>query len=393
MSHSAHQSTMTSTPSLEPQALPGSYEARVQEAALLIQQGELDQAAAICQRIVERIGRVPERRRIHDTLLYFARMEAFILLTKIYSQQGNWTAVDELCAQGQALHPEYADRWLVEPHTLRVQHGQTQEGVRGLQAQAEARPDSFFLWSMLAQTALEAQDLAAAQMASDHAETLIGQADDEEEIGSFYVNRSLICQYLGQWYDAERAWLTGCVFDSALEEMREMVIRMYLSAGLYDDALRLADDESMSAVGADYYRAWIANQRGDRVRARHLWRKVAEADQGDKGERNVARGLAYCWLRQEDQALGLLLASMTDVGGLGISEALTLALAWAMHGDGQAALTNVQLAASYRSRRSGHKRLLSALDWVEFEQLVEDEGIKAELRPYFEASAPIEIGA
>ncbi len=236
---------MTSTPSLEPQALPGSYEARAQEAALLIQQGELDQAAAICQRIVERIGRIPERRRIHDTPLYFARMEAFILLAKIYGQQGNWTAVDELCAQGQALHPEYADRWLVEPHMRRVQHGQAAEGVRGLQALAEARPDSFYLWSTLAQTALDAQDLEAAQKASDHAETLIGQADDEEEIGSFYTNRFLICQYLGQWHDAERAWLTGCVFDRALAEMREVVMRMYLSAGLYDDALRLVNSSAM----------------------------------------------------------------------------------------------------------------------------------------------------
>ena len=393
MSHSAHQSTMTSTPSLEPQALPGSYEARVQEAALLIQQGELDQAAAICQRIVERIGRIPERRRIHDTPLYFARMEAFILLAKIYSQQGNWTAVDELCAQGQALHPEYADRWLVEPHTLRVQHGQTQEGVRGLQAQAEARPDSFFLWSMLAQTALEAQDLAAAQMASDHAETLIGQADDEEEIGSFYVNRFLICQYLGQWYDAERAWLTGCVFDSALEEMREMVIRMYLSAGLYDDALRLVDDETLGAAGADFYRAWIANQRGDRVRARHLWRQVIEAEPSDGFDNTGLQALAHCWLHQEDAALGILLEKVSAIGILTTATALTLALAWAMHGDGQAALANVRLAAAQSAHMLADNPLLPALDWIDFEQLVEDEGIKAELRPYFEASAPIEIGA
>lgn len=377
---------MKPSSTLDRNALPGSYEARAQEAALLAQQGELEQAAALCQRLIERLSRIPERRRTSDSSLYLVQIEVFILLAKIYSQQGNWTAVDELCAQGQALHPEYADRWLVEPHTLRLQHGQAAEGVRGLQALAEARPDSFYLWSILAQTALEAQDLEAAQKASDHAETLIGQADDEEEIGSFYVNRFLICQYLGQWYDAERAWLTGCVFDSALEEMREMVIRMYLSAGLYDDALRLVDDETLGAAGADFYRAWIATQRGDRVRARHLWRQVIEAEPSDGFDNTGLQALAHCWLHQEDAALGILLEKVSAIGILTTATALTLALAWAMHGDGQAALANVRLAAAQSAHMLADNPLLPALDWIDFEQLVEDEAIKAELRPYFEAS-------
>ena len=45
---------------------------------------------------------------------------------------------------------------------------------------------------------------------------------------------------------------------------------------------------------------------------------------------------------------------------------------------------NLKLAAQRKALRDEPERLLSALDWIDFEQLVDDQAVKAELKPYFE---------
>lgn len=381
---------MRSTPTLTPEALPGSNEARIQEAILLTQKGELDQAAAICQRMLERLSRIPARRRTSNSELHLVQMDTVILLADIYAQQGNWAAVEELCARAQVLQPERADHWLAEPLNLRVEHGDPQEGFRGLKALTASQPDNFIFWSSLMLAALKVSDFETALVASDYALNLIDGGEDLELIGGLYMHRFSIFQGQGEWRQAEDAWRTACQYDDTLEDVRETIVRMYLSAGLYDNALDLldkVDDQSPGGMGAMHYRAWVANQRGDQVRARYLWRKLTESSLAEKREHAVVVALAYCWLRQEDRALGLLLADAATRRGMEYVTALTLALAWAMHGDGQAALANIKLATTF-SRARRKTDLAPALDWIDFEQLVEDEALKGELRPYFEAPLP-----
>jgi tetratricopeptide (TPR) repeat protein len=380
---------MPSTPSLNPDYLPGSYDERNDEARYLFKQGELDEAAAICQRIIERISRLPERRRSHGSTLHDALMRAAILLAEIHAKQADWPALDDLCTRAQAMHPVYAHRWAIEPFMLRIRYGQPQAGIRGLQALAESQPDSFYLWRMLAQAALDVDDLDLAMTASDYAVLLAQPDEDPGDIASYYIVRFKLFRQRGEWHEAAQEWMMACAWDEGMEELREAVVRMFLDAGLYDDALDYLDDESLTAPLADYYRAWIANQRGDQVRARHLWRKIVEADPNDDDLDNpVVRALAYCWLRQPDAALALMLEELASGGLLSMAEALALALAWAMHGDAAAAHANVRLAAGRQISSAQPNKLMPALDWIEFEQLVQNEAVKAELRSYFEAPRP-----
>ncbi|HSN74735.1 MAG TPA: hypothetical protein VL334_06525, partial [Anaerolineae bacterium] len=125
---------MPSSPSLQPDYLPGSYSDRNYEARRLFDQGEMDQAAAICQRIIDRISRLPERRRPHDSSLHQSLLAALILLAEIHAKLDDWPAVDDLCMCARTLLPVYAHRWAVEPFVLRIQHDRSQEGIDGLQA-------------------------------------------------------------------------------------------------------------------------------------------------------------------------------------------------------------------------------------------------------------------
>ena len=62
--------------------------------------------------------------------------------------------------------------------------------------------------------------------------------------------------------------------------------------------------------------------------------------------------------------------------------ALVLTLGWAMEGNLEAAKADLGMAIRGLSDTVGAKFPL--LDWYDFEQLVHDEAIKAELRPHFE---------
>ena len=376
---------MTVSPTLNPDNLPGSYADRNDEARRLFNQGKLEQAAVICQRIVDRISRLPERRRPGDSPLHDALLAASILLAEINAKQGDWPAVDDLCTRAQTLLPVHAQRWAIEPFILRIRNGQHQDGIRGLRALAEAHPDSFFFWRILAQMALDVDDLDLALTASDHVDQIEDPDEDidDEDLASHHIVRFHLFRRRGEWHEASREWNSALVWDEGLDDMQELVVRMFLEAGLYDDALNYVDDEALTPILADFYRAWIAQQRGDQVRARHLWRAIAERDL-DEEDNPIVRALAHCWLRQPDAALALLLEEMAGGTVLMVPEARALALAWAMHGNVAAARANVKLAAKRSATATKSEPLLSALDWIDFEQLVQDEAIKAELQPYFE---------
>lgn len=377
---------MPSSPTLDPTYLPGSYADRNAEARRHFNLGDLDQAAAICQRVIERISRLPERRRPDNSALHNALMEASILLAEIHAKQSDWPAVDDLCTLGQAHHPVYAHRWAIEPFVLRIKYGQPQAGIAGMQAAAEAHPDSFFFWRLLAQMALDVDDLDLAQAASDRAIGLAEMDEDAEDMASYHIVRFKLFRERSAWHEAAQEWMMACAWDDEMDELREAVVRMFLEAKLYDDALDYVENEALTPILANYYRAWIAQQRGDQVRARHLWRTIVERDADDE-DNPLVRALAHCWLRQPDAALALLLEELASGGLLTMAEALALALAWAMHGDAAAARANVKLAAARQPSSTQPNKLLPALDWIDFEQLVEDEAIKAELRPHFAAPA------
>jgi tetratricopeptide (TPR) repeat protein len=374
---------MPSSPSLNPNYLPGSYEERNDQAHHLFNQGELDQAAAICRRIIERISHLPERRRADGSALHTVLMEASILLAEIHAKQADWPALDDLCMRAQVRHPVYAQRWAIEPFMLRIRYGQPQAGIRGLQALADGEPDSFYLWRTLAQAAVDAADLDLALDASDHAQRVMTGEEDVDDIAPYHIVRFRLFKWRGQWYEAAREWRSACLLDNEMEELRDEVVRMFLAAGLYDDALNYVDDEVLGAMVANYYRGWVAHRRGDQVRARHLWRKIVESDP-DEEDNPPVRAIAYCYLRQSDAALAAMMDYIGNGGAVDVPESMTLALAWAMHGDVDAARSNLQMAAKRAATEAGSGPLLPALDWIDFEQLVVDDAIKAELRPFFE---------
>lgn len=369
--------------------IPGSYYDRIMEARWQEERGELAEAAALYQRVVDRISRLPERRRPagSDFNLYLSAAAAG--LARVRANLGDFEAAQWLCEQLELWDAEDADRWRLRIHVLRIDQGLVDEGLSGLQQLADSDPNNFEYWYTLANEAIDARRFNLAEHALARATVLAPDAkpdsDQENALAQVYFAWFDFYRQQRRWLEAGREWDKALALDPAVEESQEQVLRMFLGAGLWDDANRYVGEPFPKPL-EDYYQGYLAYRRGDKVRARILWRKVVEGDlTKDRGGLN-AQAMAWCYLGEPRKALSLLLREVSASRAMLTRTALILTLAWAMEGNLEAAKADLGIAT--RSLSDSARGKLPVLDWYDFEQLVEDEAIKAELRPYFESAPP-----
>ena len=109
------------------------------------ERGELAEAAAIYQRVVDRIANLPERRRPAGSDLNLYLSAAAAGLVRVRANLGDLDAAQRLCEQLELWDAEDADRWRLRVHVLRIDQGLVDEGLSGLQQLAESDPDKFDL--------------------------------------------------------------------------------------------------------------------------------------------------------------------------------------------------------------------------------------------------------
>lgn len=362
-------------------AIPGSYTDRILEARWHQDREEWEAADAIYQRLVDRLSRLPERRRPpgSDLHAYLVASAAGLAMTR--ARLGDFGAADHLCTSLQAWDTENADAWSRYVFELHLDSGHVEEGLAGLQQLAEAQPGSLEAWMVLADEAIASGQSDLAERALAHAEVLAWDADNDLDRAGVHLARYDLLRMQHRWQEAGAEWDEALVLSPDIEEMQELVLRMFLEAELWDDARRYLDG-AIEGPMSDYYEGYLAHRRGDKVRARALWRKVVEVDPQETDSGLGPQAMAWCYLGQPDQALTLLLDEVASGRSLNAPLSMTLALAWAMEGNLPAAQANLGIAAKILREHPGDK--LSRLYWYDFDQLVQDETVKTVLRPFFE---------
>ncbi len=374
-------SMKTEQPKLRLPDIPGSYYDRIMEARWHESNGEVEEAVAIYQRLVARISNLPERRRAPGSDLNYFLVAAASDLATIRATQGDFEAAQLLCEQLQIWDPDDGDWWRQRLYTLLIDQGQGEEGLAGLKQLADSEPDKFEHWNVLAAAAMGERQYDLAEQALDRAAFLAPLAKDEDASAQVHLTRYHLYRLQRRWKEAGNEWDKAVELDADIRETQEGVLRMFLGAGLWDDAGRYVGDPFPKPVG-EYYQGYLAFRRGDKVRARILWRKVVEADHAKDRAVLNAQAMAWCHLDEPTRALSLLLHEVSASREIPARTALVLTLGWAMEGNLEAAKADLGMAIRGLSDTVGAKFPL--LDWYDFEQLVHDEAIKAELRPHFE---------
>lgn len=360
--------------------IPGSYTAIFDEADQFYRKGELEQAAAICERMIGRITRLPERRRQQGTLAGDALQAAFIMLAEIHAKRGEWAALDALCeqARGYSNAENVENRWLTEPVRLRIEYGEAAEGRALLKALTATMPDNFHAWNLLARQYVDEAQFELAEKALDQLE-LAAKTPERQIIvhhARFYSAREA-----DDWQRILQTWRALLPYDEdgEIEDLREMIIRLSIKHGALDDALELVEMSDFDLGETTYFRGWLAWLRHDHVRARYLWRQLIEDEDNDD---LAHKALAYCWLKQPAQALTLMLENSSS-SGLNMNDMLVVALAELLEDDLEAARTTLDMVKLRLSGR-GRPQIIPDINWLEFDQLIQDETLKAAIRPYFD---------
>lgn len=360
--------------------IPGSYEERLIEARRLENRGEYQEALAILERICQRILRLPERRRQPESELWLTLLAATAQLADIKAKTGDIAAADALWEQLEQWDTPDSSSWRRVRILHHIELGEVEEGLRQLQELAETEPDSIENWLVAAWSAFEADQHKQAETWLLRAEPLLDNDADDGEVASFYVLRYRLNAKKGLWREALDDWYSATELQESLVEYIEPTLRELLAAEQYDLALDLLEDEAFITPLAQFYQAWIAQRRGDEVRARHLWRQVVATRDDEEIDLSTLKAVSLCWLKRPLEAVALMLQEVSATRQIDPLDATVLALAWGMEGRIAEARANLAVAI----RDDSEITLLTKLQWYDFDTLITDEHVKAELREYFD---------
>lgn len=360
--------------------IPGSYEERLMEARRLESHGEDQEALAILDRICGRILRLPERRRQPNSELWLTLIAATAQLAEIKAKLGDIAAADALWDQLEQWDVTDPSSWRRVRILHHIKRGEVEEGLSQLQELAEEDPDNIENWLAAAGSAFEAGQNKRAETWLLQAEPLLDIVEDDDDLASFFLLRYRLNAKNGHWREALNDWYSALEFRESLAEYSEFTMREFLWAEQYDLALELLEDEAFIAPLAHFYQAWIARRRGDEIRARHLWRQVIAAEDDEEGSLVTIKAMSLCWLGRPIEAAAMLLEEVSTTGHLHALDATALALAWGMQGRIAEARANLAVAI----RGASEVTLLTWIQWYDFDTLITDDDVKAELRGYFD---------
>lgn len=364
--------------------LPGSYEDLYFRGQALAQAGETEQAIELFSRLVDRLGRLSESVFARREGLRNVQLRACLELAGLFRSEGRYAEAIE--AEGRLLqtHPDRAAVWRRDLAVLRMSAGAVDEGLRELRGLADESPDDLWNWLVLANEARIEGRLVESEAAYTRALDVAGrQAEAEQDpkvLAEIHFGRFRLHEAFGQLDEAVAAWETAVRHEPTVKHSVRSVYQMLTTAGRYEQALEyVARDEN--AMQAGFQRGIIAELSGDTVQAAKELDAVAALDpmQFEQGH--------DCWaeavLRQKDpmpllQQLRQLLSSHGSIRLLILS-----GIAWAMHGEKDLAHGVFEQSISLLKRSRPAKQKLDGADWRLLTSLVDDEEMRASLKPYF----------
>ena len=121
--------------------------------------------------------------------------------------------------------------------------------MAGLKQLADSEPDKFEHWNVLAAAAMGERQYDLAEQALDRAAFLAPLAKDEDASAQVHLTRYHLYRLQRRWKEAGNEWDKAVELDADIRETQEGVLRMFLGAGLWDDAGRYVGDPFPKPVG------------------------------------------------------------------------------------------------------------------------------------------------
>ncbi|GAB4567318.1 MAG: hypothetical protein Kow0047_19380 [Anaerolineae bacterium] len=356
--------------------IPGSYEDLIEQARQARSRGQADVAVALYARVIDRIGSL--KQPLDEPLvehLVVAADELQILLDWL----GDHARARALCERMVELDPEDADFWLRRAITERIYEGEVEEGLTALRELVDQRPQDPWFPLELAARLVDLKRWDEALQALDVAEQRVDNSADRALV-LWTRFRALSDQ--GRIYDAARAWETARKLDPFFKQGVQHVYEMFIQAGDYESALLYLDMED-NALLAGYYLGLVAHYQGDSARAEKIWQRTVKKPLSEFESGLEAWAMAQLRLGEKELALSFC-SSLANQGYTTMWLYVVLGLVWAVSGGPQQAKDSLESARRVLRQVHGPYRKLPRLYWREFDELVSDQELKAEVINYFD---------
>lgn len=360
----------------------------LRQATQRIREGQLDEAASLLERVIERIQRVPEQRRRAGTELGELLISALWSLAQVQARRGEWGITEALFDQIRALAPERSLEWQKDLLLARIVAGDVAYGVRELHALAVAHPDNRSLWTTLGRMVLAYEMREYMDETAERLWELSKDATDEQDRATLHVLRLILLIGFQAWDKAVQAWQQSLNISS---DITEALVQALVLEGQLDLAERVLSENRLPPTETAYYSGLVAYRRKNMAAARRLWqRAVMPPVSGDRPPTQATFtkiGLAYCWLGEPEAAIEIL----TDLETFPLPDPAVLralGLATAMRGNVERAAEHFRMAMSLRELTAVPPEIARALTLWQLRELVPNQAIVDALRPYLVEPKP-----
>jgi tetratricopeptide (TPR) repeat protein len=357
-----------------------SYEDIYARAESSLARGDYDTAQESFRRLSERLDKVrptvlerrPELRNLHSVSL--SRQ------AEIYRIQGEFEKAIQLYQRLIETGPESADRWRRDMALVKIDMGQVEAGLDELRAQAVAHPADHRLWLTIG---LESEALGRWEDAEENLQRGARRASEPNEITDAYLLLFDFYRAQGRVEEALAAW------DKAWESQEEgpdyifPVYQMMWETGDLERAHEYLSREK-NPLRKGLYQGFLAQDEGKPDEVIKHWKRVARMAPIDYEEGQEAWAEAALRVDHAPQDVISVLGAILDEGSFTPRGLILQAVAEARIGHTDHAESVLALARQVGLRGRPRREKLSSTDWALFDELVENDEIKEELRHFFE---------
>jgi tetratricopeptide (TPR) repeat protein len=364
--------------------LPNSYEGLLIQARSLAQVDLVADAIVAYRRLIDKLGGLSANILKRRPELEDLRKQAIIEMIDLLAWERRFAEAIEYQKELLERDPERASLWRRRMASLRVQKGETEEGLAELRDLAEEAPNDPWNWLSLGEEARLEGRLAESMAAFDRA-VAAGQAQDEkagaEALASTHYRRFLLFKEMARWEDAVKAWEEAAALkpDDVAETLPDLY-KALTDAGLYSMARSYVERDTNN-LRAGTQRGLLDLMTGKPGEAVQEWRAVASLDPLSFDSGQEAWMEAVLRLGDPQPVLDRLDELLP---GHGSTRMLILGgMAWAMNGKAETAGALLQRAIDLLRRERPPKTKLDGADWRLLTSLVPYAEMRTALRPYF----------
>ena len=350
--------------------------------------GNYETAQANFQRLNERLSKLKPFVLERRPELQNVRLLSLARQAQIHHILNEFEQAVELYEQLIEIAPETRDRWQRELAIVRIDMGQTEEGLDELRAQAINHPGDSELWLTIG---LESEGLGRLEDAEENLKRATRTASKPEDkaeaylsLFDFYRGQGRVEEALAAW---EEAWQA-----QGQDQDPDYVFPLYqmmLETGDLEQSHQYLRQEK-NPLRKGFHQGLLLMAEGDSEEASKHWKQVARMDPLEFDEGHEAWAEAALRVDHSPEEVVSALNTILETGDFTTRGLLLQGIAEARLGHIEHAESVLEASCTIGMRSRPREEKLPFAQWALFDELVADENVKGQLRHYFQADSESE---